>query len=192
MAYAKAAKNNGAIPFMKSLIFAVLIWPSYTVYAFDDEHIDAHVHGLVEINLIAEANHIEVEITSPLMNLVGFEYAARTEAEKVAIHAMAAHFDAPHEWLQFNGSLCELTHRNIHYGEDEHDDHGHHDNHDSPHAELEANYKFKCNSEGLDSVTVSLQEYFPAIDSIKLNWIVDTTSGTATLRHDDRQVYFKQ
>jgi len=106
MAYAKAAKNNGAIPFMKSLIFAVLIWPSYTVYAFDDEHIDAHVHGLVEINLIAEANHIEVEITSPLMNLVGFEYAARTEAEKVAIHAMAAHFDGPHEWLQFNGSLC--------------------------------------------------------------------------------------
>jgi len=182
---------------MKNIVFTSLLTLSCTASAFNDAHLDAHVHGLVEINLVAEATHIELNITSPLMNLVGFEYAPRTEAEKAALHAMAAHFDTPHKWLQFNGNQCELTQHNISHGKDEHDDHDHHHGHDhdkqeSQHAELEANYQFKCDSKGLDSVTVYLQEHFPAIESITLNWIVDTASGSATLHHDDRQVSFKQ
>ena len=194
MKVVKITKYIRGITLMKRFIVTLLLTFSCAVSAFDDAHLDAHVHGLVEMTLVAEAAHIEVHITSPLMNLVGFEYAPRTESEKAAIQAMAAHFDSPHKWLQFNGSQCELSNHDINHGKDEHDGHDHHHGHEhgAEHAELEATYRFKCDTADLNSVTVSLQDHFPAIESITLNWVVDTTSGTTTLDHNDRQVYFKQ
>ena len=174
---------------MKNLIVTFLLTFSIAAQAFDDGHLDAHVHGLIEMNLVAEANLVEVYITSPLMNLVGFEYAPRTKTEKAAINVMATHFETPQKWLQFDGSVCQLIHHRVSHGEDHDHDHA---RHESMHAELEANYQFKCDSDNLNSVAVSLQELFPAIESITLSWIVDTVSGLATLHHGDSVVYFRQ
>jgi hypothetical protein len=177
---------------MKNLIIASLLTFSFSAHAFDDAdaHLDAHVHGLVEINLVAEASHVEIQITSPLMNLVGFEYAPRTEAERTAIHTVATHFETPHKWLKFNDNICQLRHHFVSHG-DEYDAHHDHDKHENQHAELEAKYQFKCESDSLDSMTVSLQKLFPAIESITLIWVVNAASGLATLHHGDGTVYFK-
>ena len=52
-----------------------------------DEHRThgAHVHGIAELNVVVDADSLLVELNSPAANLVGFEHAPRTEAQRTAL-----------------------------------------------------------------------------------------------------------
>lgn len=50
----------------------------------------AHLHGLAELNLIIEGSDLEIELTSPAMNKVGFEYQPRNREQQEAVTAALA------------------------------------------------------------------------------------------------------
>ena len=59
---------------------------SSSVFAFEQH--DAHVHGEAVINIVIENGEIEAAFKSPLMSITGFEYEAKSEADK-ALQAQA-------------------------------------------------------------------------------------------------------
>lgn len=49
---------------------------------FEDHH--AHEHGAATLNVAAEGQRLSIEFASPAVNVVGFEHAPRSEAERAA------------------------------------------------------------------------------------------------------------
>lgn len=176
---------------MKIIEFIFLLGWSQLVLADDHENLAAHVHGLVEMSLVAEANIVEINIESPLMNLVGFEYQAQTEAEKEEVQNMIEIFKAPEKWLRFiDTANCQLTQQLVDYGEEAHHEHKH-EKEETLHSELQASYQFTCAVNRLSSLEVLLQNHFPAIESIELSWIMNNQAGITILHHGEKQVHLK-
>lgn len=49
-----------------------------------------HQHGVVQLDIAVDANRITVQLSSPLDNLLGFEHAPRSDAERRRVASMLA------------------------------------------------------------------------------------------------------
>ncbi len=54
----------------------------------------AHQHGVAKLAVAVDGNQLEITLESPLDNLLGFERAPRTNAEREAVRKMAQRFHA--------------------------------------------------------------------------------------------------
>ena len=50
----------------------------------------AHVHGVAELHVAIDGHALEIDLESPLDNLLGFEHPPRSDSERAAVRAMAA------------------------------------------------------------------------------------------------------
>ncbi len=55
----------------------------------------AHQHGVAKLAVAVDGNALEITLESPLDNLLSFERAPRTNAEREAVRKMAQRFHAP-------------------------------------------------------------------------------------------------
>ncbi|GAL14222.1 cobalt-zinc-cadmium resistance protein CzcD [Vibrio astriarenae] len=95
----------------------------------------AHVHGEVEFNVAQDANELLIEIVAPGADVVGFERAPETEAEKQALQQAIATLEQPEQLFSFPANAnCALEYKSVSHtlGGDEHDGHDHdeHKHHD--------------------------------------------------------------
>jgi hypothetical protein len=58
---------------------------------------DKHVHGHAALEVAVDGNRLQLNFTSPLDNLVGFEHAPRTDKQKDAVRRMAEQLNKPGE-----------------------------------------------------------------------------------------------
>ena len=74
-----------------SVVFAFTLAGVFSVaHAQSDVHQHAHQHGVAKLDVAVEATQITLHLDSPLDNLIGFEHAPRTAAErKLADDAVA-------------------------------------------------------------------------------------------------------
>jgi len=154
---------------------------STTSYAEKHHEHEAHVHGLVEMTLVADGKTVEVAIESPLMNLVGFEHQAQTPQEHEALAAAELFFKKPDQWLQFKTAKCKLIHTNVVLG---------HDDAKSEHNDLDASYQYQCDKSTITAVNINLQQHFSGIEKIDLNWLVNGQAGTNTLANGKMRATF--
>jgi|SRR5581483_3022581 len=54
-----------------------------------------HVHGAAKLQVALEKNSVTIDFESPLHNLLGFEHAPRTDAEKAAVAALRERLQKP-------------------------------------------------------------------------------------------------
>ena len=67
-------------------IFCSLIFAGASPSALSaDRHHDAHEHGVSKLNLVIEGKRLEMELGSPGSDIVGFEHAPATDADRKAI-----------------------------------------------------------------------------------------------------------
>ncbi len=64
----------------------------------------AHEHGSARLDIAVEAQRITLQFESPLENLVGFERAPRTAAERQAVQAMLARLRDPATLLRIDAA----------------------------------------------------------------------------------------
>ena len=83
-----------------ALPFALL--PLAVAHAHDDHDHDhahgtlgAHEHGVAKLNAVLDGNTLELELDSPAMNLVGFEHAANSDADKAKVAAVRQQLEQP-------------------------------------------------------------------------------------------------
>lgn len=72
-------------------------------------HGKPHQHGAVSLDIAIEADQVVVMLTSPLDNLVGFERAPRTAAERKQVQDAVARLRAAEQWLVLDSAAaCRL------------------------------------------------------------------------------------
>ena len=69
----------------------------HAAQAHDHEHgsLAPHEHGVGTLNVALDDNTLELDLDSPAMNLVGFEHAATTDADKANVAAAKAGLENP-------------------------------------------------------------------------------------------------
>ena len=96
---------------------------------------DAHLHGAAELAIVLENGRVTVELETPLYNLLGFEHAPETEAQKATVVTAEEQLAAGDTLFKFNAAAaCEFDVKNgrINLFENTvgHDDHDHNDDND--------------------------------------------------------------
>jgi hypothetical protein len=168
-----------------------------------DEHgsLSAHEHGVGRLNAALDGQTLELELESPAMNLVGFEHAATSDADKAKVAAARAQLEKP--LVLFNlpkAAGCVVATQELEsplFGDkpDADDDHdeadkdGHEHHHD--HSEIHAHYQLSCSAPGalktLDLANIF--NTFPATQKIQVQLIspsgqqgVEVTAKAAALK----------
>ncbi|MGF1868362.1 zinc uptake protein ZrgA [Photobacterium indicum] len=182
---------------ISALAIAVSTLVSTVAFADDSfrQH-DAHVHGVVELNIAQDGNDLLLEITAPGSDIVGFEHAPKNQEQIQAIQQAMLTLKKSSSLFEINSDAnCELTdsyvnqslskngddHRNHddhdHSNHDDHDhsshddhDHGSHDDHDhSSHDDHD--HSEHANKHGEFSAQYSFScKNIAQLNEIKLNW----------------------
>ena len=130
----------------------------------------AHVHGSAELRVAVENSRLTVEFRSPLNNLVGFEHAPRTDAQRAAVKAMTASLNRPDTLLKLpKAAACTAAPARIESPLDSPKSaKTARKGRDDDHAELTAAYRFDCASvHALDSIEVAIFDAFPRTTAIQ-------------------------
>ncbi|KRP41610.1 Protein of unknown function [Pseudomonas libanensis] len=192
-----------------ALPFALL--PLAVAHAHEDhdhEHgsLGAHEHGVARLNAVLDDQALELELDSPAMNLVGFEHAATSAADKAKVAAARKQLEDPLALFNLpKAAGCKVSSQELNsplFGdkpEAEHDDDDHatdgkgaaaHEHHHD-HSEIHAHYQFTCATPtALGNLDLSqVFKTFPATTKIQVQLIgpsgqqgVDATATAATLK----------
>jgi hypothetical protein len=145
--------------------------------AAEREH-GAHVHGVSQLNIAVEGKEVEIELVSPAADIVGFEHAPETEADKAAVKKAADLLGKGATVFLFPAearcSLKEAAVRStldaarephgVGHAHGKKEEHGH-----ATHAEFHVRYHFQCgNPAALTHVDVKLFEHFAAMHELEV------------------------
>ncbi|MDR0207639.1 MAG: DUF2796 domain-containing protein [Pseudomonas putida] len=164
-----------------ALPFALL--PLVAAQAHDDhDHahgsLGAHEHGVATLNAVLEGNTLELELDSPAMNLVGFEHAATSDADKAKVAAARQQLEQPLKLFGLTQAAgCTDDAQALDsplFGDAPHaHDDGDDDEHGHDHADVNAHYQFNCAAPGkLAEIDLApLFKAFPATQKINVQLI---------------------
>ncbi len=147
----------------------------------------AHVHGAARLDIAVEPTRVTLFLETPLENLLGFERAPRTEAERAAADAMLARLRAFDGLLRVDGAAgCKpgavrIDAPALAQGGTASDKDGH--------ADLEAQFEFVCTA-GTKAgfVEVGLFDAFPRLTRLELQLVGPRGQLKATLRRPNSRV----
>ena len=143
----------------------------------------SHTHGDASLAIVLDGNKITVEFDSPLYNLVGFEHAAETPAQKAAVLAAQATLSNVASLIMFNKDAgCRASNDKISVdlglGEHQHHDDDAHE--EETHKDISLQYDYICQKpKALKYVSVKLFESFENLTDIELVYL-----GPNTQKHD--------
>ena len=168
------------------LFFMACLYLSGTVYAAG-----VHVHGQGQLQVALEGAGLDILLTIPAMDMVGFEHQPSSSAHKKAVRSAQQRLqDASAVVLLPAEARCELRsaevssellsslqnhnhhgHGHGHKEKREHasrNDHGQkehsHQHNDHPHADFSVSYHYQCDRpDALSLLTLVLLEDFPAL-----------------------------
>jgi len=187
-----------------ALPFALLpLAAAHAAEEHDHEHgsLGAHEHGVGRLNAALDGQTLELELESPAMNLVGFEHAATTDADKAKVAAVRAQLEKPLTLFNLpKAAGCVVARQELEsplFGDkpDADDDHDEDANagqeHHHDHSEIHAHYQFSCSAPGalktLDLANIF--NTFPATQKIQVQLIspsgqqgVEVTAKAAALK----------
>ncbi|NWL20470.1 DUF2796 domain-containing protein [Pseudomonas umsongensis] len=167
----------------------------------DHEHgsLGAHEHGVGRLNAALDGQTLELELESPAMNLVGFEHAAATDADKAKVAAVRSQLEKPLTLFNLpTAAGCGVASQKLQsplFGDkpDADDDHDKDakDEHHHDHSEIHARYQFTCTTpaalKNLDLANIF--NTFPATQKIQVQLIgpsgqqgVEVTAKAASLK----------
>ncbi|SDO88815.1 DUF2796 domain-containing protein [Pseudomonas jinjuensis] len=161
---------------MRPLLLTLALLPLSFAHAHDEHahgSLGKHEHGVAQLNAALEGNALEFELESPAMNLLGFEHAASSAADKQTVATTKAQLGKPLELIALPAAAgCSVGDVEVEsplFGDaaesDEHDEHDH--------ADIHAHYQLTCANPGaIDRVDLApLFQRFPGMQKIQLQLI---------------------
>jgi cell division protein ZapA (FtsZ GTPase activity inhibitor) len=186
------------------IVSAALALP---VAALADDHqhsLEAHVHGIATLNIALEEQQLELQIESPAMNIVGFEYQPKTATDKQTVEAAQSTLkDAAALFVLNPAAQCTLTSVSVDNDlleeTDEHDhDHDHdHESHsdveshdaEHSHSDINAHYHYHCSKPAaLNNLDLAgFFKQFPRTEKIRVQFITADQQQGVELSHEHTQ-----
>ncbi|MEQ9639855.1 MAG: DUF2796 domain-containing protein [Alphaproteobacteria bacterium] len=168
--------------------------------AADKRHADAHEHGHGSLDIAIEGNTVEMVLEVPGADIVGFEHAAESDADKAALAEAIAKLEKPLTlFVPPAAAGCKVAAAEVEYELDhgeEHDDdhkdgdedHAKHDEkeHDEEgHAEFHAEYRLTCGNIGaLEGLDFAYFAQFPAAEELEVQIITDKGQNGAEVTRE--------
>ena len=186
------------------LTLPLAILPLAVAHAADEhdhEHgsLGAHEHGVGRLDAALDGKTLALELQSPAMNLVGFEHATTSDADKAKVAAARALLEQPLALFNLpKAAGCVVENQELESplfadtpdADDDHDkdakDEHHHD-----HSEIHAHYQFTCATpDALKTLDLAnIFNSFPATQKIQIQLIgpsgqqgIEVTAKTAALK----------
>lgn len=140
-----------------------------------------HEHGNVTFNVALEGQQLIVELDAPADNVVGFEHAPRTDAEKARIRDQAAWLQAGKELIAFSpAAACRFQEAKL----------------DAPewkegesHAEYEVRLTYRCDQpQRLEWLQLSLLSGLQEVHEARVNLVTPSRQGSETVKSADTRV----
>lgn len=143
-----------------------------------------HQHGSARMEIVVEADIVEIRLVAPTDSILGFEHAPGTAAEKQNFDNAEAYLRDGSNLFTTGADQCEVLSSAVNMGVDakEEDGHSHHDHSSAgkTHADVEASYRLDCPREDLN-FEVDLFNRFKGLDDIKVQWISASSQGQVRL-----------
>lgn len=190
-------------PTLLALTAATLALPAA---AQDTRGMDAHVHGVSTVEIAIEHGTVGIDLLSPGMDIVGFEYAASSAEDKDAVEAALRSLLVPETVVTLpEAAGCRLTEvlAHLHTGDHDHDavhdhaeDHDHDHDHDhaehdhdhadkAQHSEFHVSYAFACEDEdALTAIAFPFFDSFAGAQKIAAHYVTEAGAGQADLGRD--------
>lgn len=181
--------------------------------AQESREMDAHVHGVSTAKIAVDHGTVEIDILSPGMDIVGFEYPAASDAEKDAVAAAVRTLLIPENIVTLpQAAGCRLTgvlahlhggshgHGDEHAGEEGHDHEDHEDHEDhadahghdegaGEHSEFHVRYGFSCADEdALTTVGFPFFDQFENAQEIEAEFVTETGAGAAEIDRGEAEL----
>ena len=176
----------------------------------------AHAHGSAELTVAVEGSALEVELRAPAADIVGFEYPAKSAAERESVRAAEARLLDAAALFAFSGTQCTLQsatadlsavepvgapeeHHGEHHGDEEvahagHDtdhSHDHGDEHraHATHSDITALYRYRCaDTAALAAIEVIFGGALGSIAALNAMFVTQNASGAVELTGDRRTI----
>jgi hypothetical protein len=180
---------------MRTITLCVLaLFPATIALADEAEHREhgPHVHGVAELNAALDGNVLWIELSSPAVNIVGFEHAPQNAEQKAAVRdATETLKDGAHVFGTSADASCRLAEAKVTTdieppGTEHHDDADEHVEEDEEagevHTEFQASYRFECAApDALEQLEVHLFDLFPGTDEVEAQVISGSGQTAAEL-----------
>ncbi|MGR6872574.1 ZrgA family zinc uptake protein [Pseudomonas sp. HK3] len=144
----------------------------------------AHDHGLSELTIFLENRKIEIQLTSPVMDIIGFEHKENTKEEIITVERVTSKLQKHDSLFLFIGTFCQhlTTFIDTDYLIE---------SKPNNHEKITADYQYECdNQESLDSIKIGLFELLPNIKKIRVTWVKHKTQNSETTFIKNPIVYF--
>ena len=190
-------------------LFALTSLIAAPALAEDTRQLDAHEHGVGELNIAFDGSQIAMELHAPGADIVGFEYEATSGEDLAAIEAAIAKLKQPLALFGLpdaagctvTSAMAKLEGEEDHedHDEDEHDDHEEHDDHDDHsdhddhddhdekdgHTEFHVEYLLTCaDTSAVDTITFAYFEAFPNALEVEVQVLSDTGATSFEVERD--------
>ena len=196
---------------MKVLPFLIATAITATpVIAEETRQLDAHEHGVGQLDIAIEGQQIAMELHAPGADIVGFEYAAESAKDLAAVDAAVAKLSAPLALFVLpEAAGCSIVeasagleseeeheehgdeHADDEHAEDEHEKDGHdedgHDEHadESGHTEFHAEYLLNCaEPSAITGIDFAYFGSFPNALEVEVQIITDTDATSFEVERD--------
>lgn len=179
---------------MKPTLPIIALVAAMPAFAQETRSLGAHEHGVGALNIAIDGALVAMEFRAPGADIVGFEYAAESDADRAAITAAIGLLRAPLDLFVLPAAAgCIVTEADADLeggmADDDHDDHDHdhdheddgHDDHsdedhEAGHTEFHATYLLTCDDpEALSGISFAYFETFPNAREVEVQLI--TSSG---------------
>lgn len=183
-----------------NIIMLIIICSSLLAHADSSQqqgaNLEAHMHGLSEMTIAIEGKSLEIQITSPAMNLIGFEHKARTTKDIEMVENAVSLLGKHATLFSLSGDHCTLVNTSVdvsgvidsYHDEHEEDSHAEHGNH----SEIIANYHYNCEGvEKLSAINVTLFDIFSGIHQLRVMWVTETLQGATTLNAENNMIILR-
>jgi|TARA_B110001450_G_scaffold78642_1_gene74686 hypothetical protein len=180
-------------------LIALALVSTTPVFAEQTRQLDAHEHGVGQLDIAFDGKQILMELHAPGADIVGFEYAAESAEDRAKVDAAVAMLARPLDLFVITEAAgCTLVQASAELErdegqvdhEDEHDDHedaNHQEkNTDEPgHTEFHAEYLLACANPGaVTKITFTYFDAFPNALEVEVQLISNKGATSFEVERD--------
>ena len=166
-----------------------------TAAAQERRELGPHEHGHATLDVAVEGKRMTMMLNAPGADIVGFEHAAESDADRAALDAGMAALQDPLALFKLpSGAGCSLDDADVRqvFEAHEHEEAGHEEEHaeehggEATHSAFEAEYALTCaDPSAIESIDFAFFDRFPNAEEVGVNLVSERGQSSYEVARDE-------